>query len=512
MGVFAIRVDSSLEIGTGHLRRCLTLAEGLRDKGAEVHFICRPHAGNLVSLIEASQFSVHLLSPCSVEWLSDQAWMTEAWLGASKEEDRDETLSILRVINPEWLIVDHYGIDASWETPMREVISKIMVIDDLADRFHDCELLLDQNYYVDAKSQYSGLLPDTAERLIGPNYALLRREFAEQRQKGRDRTGTVQRLLVCFGGSDPDNLTGQTLVTIESLQRPDIRVDVVVGQYHPAKTHLEKLCQRLPNTFLHIQSDQVAELMQKADLAIGAGGAMTWERLCLGLPCIVFCIAENQRQLIAQLLTTAVIWADPLPGRVIPLREWLISLLSLPSQARRMGEVGAKLVDGRGVGRVIRKLRPPVVQIRLVHREDATMIWSWRNHPLVREHFHSNRFICFEDHMEWFEQILGRKDQYLLIGQTSGQSIGVVRFDVETEFVTVSIYLNPCWLHEGYGGVLLAAAQAWLETKIGPIKLRAEVKVANHASHRLFEKAGFVQDHTVYYRSTTSDDSERQSA
>jgi len=295
-----IRTDSSLEIGTGHVMRCLTLAEYLHDQGVEVVFICRKLPGCIVDFIEAKGLRVCLLlqrdaGPIDEPHHSEH----EKWLVVGKETDAADTGRILAAGErfPDWLVVDHYALDSQWERSMRPYVGHIMVIDDLADRSHDCDLLLDQNFYENARDRYRNLVPSHCRMLLGPEYGLLRPEFNELRQRMTERDGTVSRILVFFGGSDVTNETAKALEAVSALQRPDIAVDVVIGSSNPHKAQIESAAHRLANVRLHYQTQNMAELMAQADLAIGAGGTTTWERCCLGLPTLAIVVAENQREM-----------------------------------------------------------------------------------------------------------------------------------------------------------------------------------------------------------------------
>jgi len=200
-----IRTDSSVQIGTGHVMRCLTLADELRERGAEIVFVCRDFAGNLCGYTEGNLKHA-------------------AWLGADWQTDARQVEEIIKDFNthPDWLVVDHYALDERWERYLRSYVKKIMVIDDLADRPHDCDLLLDQNFYENLESRYDGLAPSGCKKLLGPKYALLRPEFREERKNLRKRDGYVKRIMIFFGGSDPTNETTKALEAVRMLNRPDI--------------------------------------------------------------------------------------------------------------------------------------------------------------------------------------------------------------------------------------------------------------------------------------------------
>lgn len=294
-----IRTDASTTIGSGHVMRCLTIAEELRDAGSEVLFVSRAHPGNLNGLIRNKGFQCHELpeSPARMQAsrkTQDSRSEYASWLGVSQQRDAEETIEVIGDDRPDWLIVDHYGLDEEWETLLRPYISKIMVIDDLADRRHDCDLLLDQNFFTDGQKRYDDLVPPSCTKLLGPKYALLRREFREVRKNLRERTGEVERVLVFMGGSDPDNVTGKAIEALSDPGLLHLQVDVVIGAQNPKRETVEKLVKDRPGTTLHVQTSNMAELMCKADLAIGAGGSATWERCCMGLPTIIIPIANNQ--------------------------------------------------------------------------------------------------------------------------------------------------------------------------------------------------------------------------
>jgi len=211
---FFIRADSSTDVGSGHVMRCLTLADHLRQKGADINFVCREEPGNLISHIENKRYKVYRLSA-----------------GIDLNEERRCAKIILSEYEtkPDWLIIDHYDIDVLYESSLRKYVKKIMVMDDLANRRHDCDLLLDQNFCEDMKTRYNGLIPNYCIKLIGPEYALLRPEFQKARQSLRERKGEIKRILVSMGGSDPKNEICKVMRALKLLNRTEITIDVVVG-------------------------------------------------------------------------------------------------------------------------------------------------------------------------------------------------------------------------------------------------------------------------------------------
>lgn len=327
----AFRVDASSSIGSGHVMRCLTLADRLCELGAEIYFLCRELPGNMNCHIEAKGYRV-----CRLDL--EGKLLGEGWAYLA---DVEQTKSALGAIGAsvDWLVVDHYDIDARWEMLERSYTKKILVIDDLANRRHDCEVLLDQNYYPNMAHRYDKLAPQNCHKLLGPAHALLRPEFLEARKKMRPCHGKVERILIFFGGSDPTNETEKTLLVLRRLNLPNISLDVVVGSANPHRLQIEKLCSEMPNTFFHCQILNMAELMVKADLAIGAGGASTWERCFLGLPALTVIVADNQAETTVSMAEAGAVWNLGLAAEVTSDRlvQVLQKILGDPAAICKMG-------------------------------------------------------------------------------------------------------------------------------------------------------------------------------
>jgi len=312
----AIRADASTEIGSGHVMRCLTLAGELNNCGAGVIFVCRELPGNMTDYIHKKGYAVYKLpfeyqneiKECS-DPVNEYCGLTAANNTCSHlekiekdwNEDANLTLKALQSSHDEvfdWLIVDHYALDKKWESYIRPAVKNIMVIDDLANRPHDCELLLDQNLHDNKESRYEGLIPAHCKKLLGPGNALLRPDFKKARKKLHKREGLIKRVLVFFGGADLKNDTAKALDAIKLIEYPDIVVDVVVGMSNQKKEEIKNICEQLPNTNYYCQIDNMAELMKNADLAIGAGGSVTWERCCVGLPGVYISQIDHQDKIL----------------------------------------------------------------------------------------------------------------------------------------------------------------------------------------------------------------------
>lgn len=288
-----VRVDSSSQIGSGHLMRCLTLAERKRKAGNQVTFVCRDLRGNISHLILERGFKLHLLPRYEDKDLTGYA----KWLTVSQEQDAQETIAVINNLGKvDLLVVDSYAIDCTWERRLRPYVHEIMVIDDLANRRHDCDVLLDQNFYMNKEIRYQGLVPAHCELLLGPKHALLREEFSLARKDMQLRDGSLRNILVFYGGVDATDETTKAVKALAKMNFPQVEVTVVVGASNRRKEEIASLCRQAGFSYL-CQVNNMAELMAGTDLMLGAGGTTTWERCYLGLPAIVTAIAENQWQI-----------------------------------------------------------------------------------------------------------------------------------------------------------------------------------------------------------------------
>jgi UDP-2,4-diacetamido-2,4,6-trideoxy-beta-L-altropyranose hydrolase len=297
-----VRADSGTRLGAGHVMRCLVIAREIVALGGRVEFVCRELPGNFIAQLRAEGHTVSTLGA-----LPGGDLPRGERLGVPWNQDAADTRMVLERNRADWLIVDHYGISAPWETALRPYVGGIMVIDDLADRPHDCDLIFDQNFYDDLEQRYERWVPPHADRLLGPRYALLRREFLEARPRLRARDGNVGRILVAFGGSDSSNETAKVLEALGGAAFGHIDVDVVLGGMYVYKDMLRRTYGANLRIQFHENAPDLSILMAAADLSIGAGGTMNWERCYLGLPAVVIVIAENQSETSAALHRAAIV-------------------------------------------------------------------------------------------------------------------------------------------------------------------------------------------------------------
>lgn len=355
--IAAFRADASTTIGNGHVMRCLTLADRMRAAGADCLFLCRPHEGHLGDRIRAAGFDLRLLPPSDGR-LAGNGTAHAHWLGTSWQDDAAACRDALGPRGADWLVVDHYALDEDWERAVLPQGARLLTIDDLADRPHAANMLLDQNLGRTA-ADYAALVPEGCLCLVGPHHALLRPDFAQHRTASlaRRADGALRHILIAMGGTDPENVTGAVLAVLKETPLPaGLDVTVVLGATAPGLEGVREQARSMPVP-TEVRSDvtDMAALMSTADLAIGAAGGTAWERCCLGLPALLLVLADNQRQ---------GAWALKASGAALLLgdargEEWqarlpeALAACTAPETLRAMMERAAAACDGGGTQRVI---------------------------------------------------------------------------------------------------------------------------------------------------------------
>ena len=513
-----IRCDASLLIGSGHVMRCRTLARELQRRGAEISFLCRCQPGDLISLLE-QEFGVFVLPEQSLA-ASDELHGRDfysSWLGCTQEQDAAQCLKVLAdagIKTASWLLVDHYGLDARWEARLLSGLDggasapKLLVIDDLADRPHQADLLLDQNFFgEDTYQRYQDLLPLECRQLLGPYYALLGSEYAQLHPLLPPRT-ELRRVLVFVGGGDPDNLTARALQALMDPAFVDLAVDVVLGFQAPHRKSVEELVAFRPQTTLYGQLPSLAGLIARADLAIGAGGVTTWERACLGLPSIVIAIAANQLP-VSEALDQAgylQLLGDVTRVTAEQIREALLIKLDDPLT----GGTQTALTDGWGASRLAMAMHgfTGTIRLRTAMSADESLLLHWANDPQVRANSFSQERIERLDHHNWFQKSLKDPDRLLLIAMAAdGCPIGQIRFDrqprsaqADVSDAMVALSLDRCARGHGLSSELVRLGLVEMTQRWGAsTHAVAEVLPSNTASNACFARAGFSDESELLF-------------
>lgn len=513
----AVRADASPRIGAGHLMRCLSLADALRARGAQIAFVTGPLPEALAARVRGAGHRLAEIEPAGL--VPDRPdWDRAPADAAAQAADAARTRAALGAFVPDWVVVDHYRLDAEWERGLLETgPCRILAIDDLANRRHECAILVDQTFGR-AAEDYLPLVPEGTTVFAGARYALLRPEFARARAEALRRRRTsrpVERLLVSFGATDIGSVTAKVLgaAVAAGISCP---IDAVIGPGAPSLAEVAALARRHKQIALHVDTSNMAELIANADLAIATAGVSSWERCCLGLPTVLLTLARNQ-ELVARNLEgvgAAVVvtrWED-----AVPVAEQLLT--DVEARAR-MSAAAAAITDGEGAGIVARLLTGFVpsgagpLRLREATDADSERIWLWRNDPLMRAMAKSSDPIPWHVHDHWFGAALASAETELLIGESGGEPVGMIRFDaVEGGAYLVSINVAPARRGHGIGAALLREGCRVFGLRHPDCSLEAEIRRGNTASERIFTGCGFVptgeiagSDHARYVRPTAAD-------
>lgn len=488
----AFRTDASLEIGHGHVMRCLTLAHTLREQGASCLFVCRAHEGHLMQTIRQDGFQVMALPAPALPL--DAIDSPAGWLGVSPEEDAEQTLAALPD-GVEWLVVDHYALDARWERRLRAACKRLLVIDDLADRQHDCDLLLDQNPGRQSED-YAQYVPAGCVVLAGPAHALLRPAFGNCRPSSLARERSrLGKLIISMGGVDIHNTTSRVLDVLDKTDLPaDLQITVVLGAAAPWQDSVRQRAARLrwPTRVL-VDVQDMAGLMAASDLAVGAAGGSALERCCLGLPSVIIPIADNQLPGAHALAHTGAAVLASIDGSDAPPLHQVIGHLFAGNALAGASAAAAAVTDGEGAARVARHLfTPPTPRLRTMRETDLSRVLAWRNAPEIRRWMLQTGEIAAVEHAAWFRRCSSDPDRQLLIAEANGRPIGFVQFSglsygSEAEW---GFYAAPD-APRGSGRLLGQLALAHAFGRLGLPCLLGRALAENEASIRFHQKLGF---------------------
>jgi UDP-2,4-diacetamido-2,4,6-trideoxy-beta-L-altropyranose hydrolase/UDP-4-amino-4,6-dideoxy-N-acetyl-beta-L-altrosamine N-acetyltransferase len=506
----AFRTDASLDIGTGHVMRCLALAQALQAKGADCHFICRTFPGNLIARISDLGFGVVALptgqSPGGCDGQGAESLPAHAaWLGGNWRVDAKDTATALQSLRPDWLVADHYALDRVWEREVRPLCNNLMVIDDLVDRPHDCNLLLDQTFGR-AGSDYARLVPHNSVVLAGTRYALLRPEFSALREHSlrRHTSGALRRILVGMGGIDKMNATGRVLQALHHCTFPqDCRMVVLMGAQAPRLDEVRTQASALPwPCEVKVDAATVAELVADCDLAIGAAGGSAWERCALGVPSLLVVTADNQRDVARALeLAGAARLLGDIDSIAIALPRVMAGIggEALADMSCAAGEI----CDGKGAERVAGVLCNWGVRIRGMREDDLESVLCWRNHPDTRCWMYDSHEISPSEHREWYARAMQDQHRQLLIVEQAGVPLGFVQFtETGNDGVAVWGFYAVPGAPRGSGNKLGTAALDHAFGQLGFRKVHGEVIVSNEPSAAFHRKLGFTEEGITQKRSS----------
>jgi UDP-2,4-diacetamido-2,4,6-trideoxy-beta-L-altropyranose hydrolase/UDP-4-amino-4,6-dideoxy-N-acetyl-beta-L-altrosamine N-acetyltransferase len=481
--------------------RCMTLADRLLSLGQTTHFLCRSLPQSLHDRLVDRGHAVTILPGLARADFTGRL-AHSAWLGMEQEDDARACLRAMDGTVADWIVADHYALDAEWETVLRPHCHKLLVIDDLADRRHDCDILLDQNLGRSAKD-YSHLVPAHCALLTGPEHALLRPEFAGTRAMSLTRRAGagLDTVLVSMGGFNKDNVTEKVLDALAASILPkDCTIGVVMGSKAPFLDAVKDRASRMPQkTEVLVDREDMASLMAKADLALGAAGSTAWERACLGLPTLMFVLADNQKD-------GAKALADHGCALMLQADDTLVEKLNIalvqlenPETLASMQQACAHLTDGLGAIRLAERMTRDAIAadglLRIMTDADLPMVRAWRNHDSIRTFMLTQDDIAPDAHRSWFEKASTDPNRHLMIFEQDRQPNGFMNLKVDpaSNSADWGFYAAP-GAPKGTGTRMGEAAIAYAFQTLGVNKICGQVLDYNEASLRFHQRLGFQKE------------------
>ena len=430
MNKVLFRVDSSINLGGGHLSRCLEIAKLLKQRKIESFFLSKDLAGNLNEWIKFEKFKLLIIKENYI----------------SIEEEIKDIEKLLKPFSPfKYLIIDNYSIDEVWENEIKKLIPKIVVIDDLANRNHKCDFLIDQNYISNHEDRYKNLVPKETIQLLSSKYAIIKDKIRKNKSLCTPNFKIPSKLFICFGAIDT---RGYTLATLRALTKISHKFELISIFTSIKNTSLKDITYQsslITNCKIYTDNNLLPDLLSSSDIAIGAGGTMSWERAFLGIPSLVFGIADNQTKVLEALIKNGIVIGES--SSKFPddekIKNWLEVIISNPKLLEGLSERSRKIIDGYGCDRICEELFPEEIKFRYAIDKDSKNIFEWRNLPKIRKISKKKDKIDFYDHQKWFKNCLHNPNSILLIAESGQSAIGVIRFDLEDKEAEISIYKIP---------------------------------------------------------------------
>ncbi len=476
-GTILIRADASVSIGTGHVMRCLALAQAWQDAGGEAAFALAQSSPSVSSRLQSE--NARLFSMYSI---------------SGSVEDAEETARLAREVGAGWVVVDGYRFDRRYEERLKQEGLKVLLVDDSANGGdHAADLVLNQNAYA-SRALYRSCGAN-ARFLLGPGYALLRREFRSERGFQRAFPPVAGKVLVTMGGSDPENLTLGVIEALAMIETANLEAVVIAGATNRHADSLREAAARSHGNIRVLCSvANMPEWMKWADVAVSAAGSTSWEICFLGLPAILIDLAANQTPVARELHRLGA--ARHLGNAQAALPEYIATALkTLMASAEERISISRKasaLVDGLGALRVVSAIRSEDLELRRVELGDCRLLWQWANDPNVRAASFSTDAIGWDEHVAWLSNRLADADSRMLIALEDGSPIGQIRLDrIDDQEAEIDISVAPECRGRGYASRMLERTAWDVFRERSFFRLHGFIRPENQVSARAFEKAGF---------------------
>ena len=475
-GLLLVRADASVAAGTGHVMRCLALAQAWRRAGGDAIFAMAQSTPAIQERLRSEPVEVVIIQGIP-----------------GSADDLRQTIDAALFDGAEWLVLDGYHFGAHYVSQLQNVRPLLLIDDNGELESYSSELLLNQNVHARAE-MYSKRAPRT-RLLLGPRYTLLRNEFTAYRDWERKVAERGTRVLVTMGGSDPKDLTPRVLAALARLPIDDLQIRVVVSGSAKNRSEVAATAARFPGR-VELMSDAsvMAELMAWADFAIAGAGTTCWEMCLLGLPAILVVVAGNQRS-IAEHLAGIGAAVNAGPAELLDcstLAHIAAELVENKDRRVRMSQVARRLVDGLGSERVCSALQGRELRLRLVDESDCRLLFEWADDPAARAASFHSAVIPWEEHVSWFAERLRDPRSVIYIGENAaGHPVGLVRFQIQDVRAVMSVNVAPQFRGQGWGRELIAFSLRSLARESTVRRVEAFVKPDNQASLRVFEASGF---------------------
>jgi UDP-2,4-diacetamido-2,4,6-trideoxy-beta-L-altropyranose hydrolase len=488
------RVDASSHIGTGHVMRCLSLAGELKKIGYEAFFVMRPQLGDLISFVEDRGYCVKSLPNLNGTIPPRFSDDYESWLQVTELEDAKDFLSL--ATDMDVVVIDHYGINLVWEDHIKSRSScKLVVIDDLV-REHKADVIVDQTHGVNANDYLKN--SEAGYVMAGSAYAMLGSQFSKSHLCSLKNKNVIKnhKILLSMGGVDKPNATLSILEALIRLE-PKVNTTVLLSERSPHYSSVTNFCNKNKTWVEHIRFiDNMADFMLSHTIGIGAPGATSWERVCIGLPSILIPLADNQKKNCASLVGNGL--ALSLELNEIP-HNFIAKLDELIFNFEDMRRKNLEICDGMGAKRIaltIKNLDIGSLTLKNAADRDIDTVFKWQCLPETRRYANDDSMPTWHDHETWMHKKLRSQTDFFYIIFAEDQDVGVVRLDQSsTKVYVISIYIVST--HHGKG--IAKKALAVIDELHPNVRIIAEVKQENLASVALFESAGYSKEQSEIF-------------
>lgn len=477
------RVDSSMEIGGGHVSRCLSLAAELEVRGFDIVFFCRILSGDFTEKIKSRHHCVTFESqnPSEIDCEAEIALIATY----IKEEGALD-----------WLIIDHYAVTQEWETAAGRIVDKIFVIDDFVNRSHACDIYLNQSV--------TNLTDEQADRinsvsfLLGASYALLDRNISSYRVSKRGGPKKIYSMVIDFGSYNNFEVFTNVIETVKSLERDDLQIEaeVMLGRNEQLLRLLKQKFNGVKGLNFHSFTTNYLQILANCDVAIGSCGVTSLERCCLGIPSFVIPIVDNQLLLLDMLVQNECVkLVGGLDYIDVPLLRSGLSNYVNDGIDQNWSESCKKIVDGEGVRRVADILtvsRSTPVKLRCAEEADAFILFEWKNERAARKYSIIQDKLEFVSHKRWLLDRLKDEGSQLFILETKNEiPLGQIRFDYKELGWELSYSIDSKYRNNGLGKKIIQMGLESL-TSSAPYVVYGRVTKNNQISNKIFNALDFT--------------------